>query len=125
VDNEPSLVRLGTRLLERLNYEVTAATSSLEAWEWFRLEPNRFDLVLTDQTMPHLTGCDLAVRLLAIRPNLPIILATGYSAQVDGEQIKMLGIRELLLKPMGMHTLAETVYRALSHARSNWESSHG
>ena len=75
VDDEEALVNLGREVLERLGYEVTAGTSSIEAFETFRAQPNRYDLVITDQTMPKMTGAELAQKFLYIRPDIPIISA--------------------------------------------------
>jgi two-component system cell cycle sensor histidine kinase/response regulator CckA len=100
VDDEPSLVVTWTRLLERWGYRVTSRGSSLEALEIFRAEPDRFDLVITDQTMPGLTGVELAREMLTIRPDLPIILCSGYSFAINPEIIRSVGIRKFLLKPV-------------------------
>jgi len=113
VDDEPSLTFLAKRVLERLGYHVTTSNNSMEALDMFRATPDQFDLVLTDQTMPMLTGLELACRLLQTRPGLPIILATGYSVWIEGADAKSLGVKELLMKPMTSQILAEAVFRAL------------
>ena len=100
VDDEEMLTEMGRTMLERLGYEVTVRTSSLEALATFQNEPDRFDAVITDQTMPGMTGVDLARRMLQIRPNLPIILCTGYSNLVNEEQAKSYGIKGFAMKPL-------------------------
>jgi PAS domain S-box-containing protein len=116
VDDEASLVRLGKQMLERLGYNVTTRTSSVETLELFRAEPDRFDLVITDQTMPNLTGVELAEELLHIRPDIPIILATGFSETVSPEKAKQLGIREYIMKPIATHELAKVTRQVLDEA---------
>ena len=113
VDDEPALVNLGRQMLESLGYRVTTKTSSLGALELFRADPDRFDLVVTDMTMPQLTGAGLTRELLAIRPNLPIILCTGFSELIDADKAKSLGVREYLMKPFVIRSMAEAVRRAL------------
>jgi PAS domain S-box-containing protein len=100
VDDEHLLVELGTVMLNRLGYEVTARTNSLEALATFQSSPEQFDAVITDQTMPNMTGMDLALRILKIRPDIPIILCTGFSNLVDEEQAKKCGIKGFAMKPL-------------------------
>jgi PAS domain S-box-containing protein len=114
VDDEAPLAHLGQMSLEQLGYQVEAATNVTEALALVRAEPKRFDLVITDQTMPGMTGTDFAGQLLKIRPDLPIILATGYSPNLSLERLRELGIRELLQKPQTIAALAAAVQRALS-----------
>jgi two-component system, cell cycle sensor histidine kinase and response regulator CckA len=113
VDDEELIARLGGRLLTRLGCEVRMFTDSRQALEAFRAEPDRFDLVVTDQTMPGMTGADLSRQLLAIRPDLPIVLTTGFSENMDEERARKLGIREFFLKPFLMDDLAAVLRRAL------------
>jgi len=113
VDDEANLVRIGERLLRRLGYEVTAVADSNRALELFLEAPDRFDLVVTDQAMPGRTGLDLAADLLSIRPELPVILCTGFSHAATPEQVRELGIRELLMKPLNFKLLAQAVARSL------------
>jgi PAS domain S-box-containing protein len=114
VDDEAALVQVGRRMLQRLGYIVVARTSSIEALEAFRAQPDRFDLVLTDQTMPDLTGLDLAGKLLSIKPDIPIVLCTGFSETVTPAVAKAFGVRELLMKPLVLRELAEAIRRVLS-----------
>ncbi|MBM9536350.1 hybrid sensor histidine kinase/response regulator [Desulfobulbus alkaliphilus] len=109
VDDEKVLVETGTALLKRLGYTVTGRTGSLEALEIFQDQPHRFDAMITDQTMPEMTGLELAQRLLRIRPDLPIILCTGYSGLVSEEQVLALGIKAFVMKPLTKKDLAATL----------------
>lgn len=113
VDDEAMLVDMSRQILQRLGYRVTACTSSLEALRHFQDDPAAFDLVITDMTMPHMTGRDLAEELLKINPALPIILCTGFSEAITEEAAKHLGIQAFILKPIVMGELAETMRRVL------------
>ncbi len=113
VDDEPSVVEIVSGTLKRLGYEVTTAEGGPEGWKKFKDNPHGFDLVITDQVMPDLTGMRLAERILAVRKDVPIILFTGYSETVSVEKAKAAGISELLMKPVVKRTLAETVRRVL------------
>ena len=119
VDDEAPLATLGKSLLERLGYHVTAHTSSIEALNTFTAQSDQFDLVITDQTMPGLSGADLARLLLKIRPELPVILATGYSTTINPEKAKAIGIRELLLKPNTTQSLSAAIRRAIGPHENN------
>jgi PAS domain S-box-containing protein len=118
VDDEHILVEMGQTLLERLGYEVTTRTNSLEALAIFQSNPNQFDAVITDQTMPGMTGIDLARRLLQIRPDLPIILCTGYSNLVDEDQARALGIKKFAMKPLTNKDIAALLHEVLTQAVS-------
>ena len=113
VDDEIPLVRLGKWILEPLGYDVTTRTSSIEALELFKAQPDRFDLVITDMTMPNLTGSELALKLGKIRPDIPIILCTGFSHEITAEKSKEMGIKAFLFKPILSEVMAETVRRVL------------
>ncbi len=106
VDDEASLARLGKQMLERLGYDVTARTSSVEALEAFRAKSDMYDLVITDQTMPNITGLELAEEMMQIRPDIPVILATGFSETISPEKAKQHGIREYIMKPIAARELA-------------------
>lgn len=114
VDDEEILTKMGKKTLERLGYVVEAHSNSLEALEMVRADPAVFDLVITDLTMPGITGIQLAEQLRAIRPDLPVILTTGYTANLTSNRIQELGLTELLLKPMSLQTLAGAVARVLA-----------
>jgi nitrogen-specific signal transduction histidine kinase/ActR/RegA family two-component response regulator len=113
VDDEKAIVEIGQKLLERLGYEVVSRTSSVEALELFRAKPESFDLVVTDMTMPNMTGDKLARELMGIRPDIPVILCTGFSERITEEKAKLLGIREFVMKPLVMKDLAKSMRRAL------------
>ena len=112
VDDEEPIVELGQGVLCRLGYTVVAKRSGREALETFRVD-GAFDLVITDQTMPGMTGVMLAAELLKLRPDLPVILCTGYSESVSRETAQEVGIREFLMKPLSKRELAGAVRRAL------------
>jgi two-component system cell cycle sensor histidine kinase/response regulator CckA len=116
VDDEDLLAELGKKMLERLGYQVTVKTKSFEALGTFQNQPYDFDLVITDQTMPGMTGLDMARRMLQIRHNIPIILCTGYSARVDEEKAKSQGIKEFAMKPLNNSTIARLIRKVLDAA---------
>ncbi len=117
LDDEADIVSSNQRMLENLGYEVVAGTSSLEALEVFRAQPDRFDLVITDQTMPHLTGERFALEVLALRPDIPVILCTGlgsFSQSGVTEKIaRTIGIREVVMKPTERSEMARIIRRVL------------
>jgi signal transduction histidine kinase len=117
VDDEAVLVSLGEAILQRLGYEVVACTSSTEALAAFRAAPQRFDVVITDQTMPHMTGEGLAQTIRRLRPDVPIILCTGFSAGMHAERARELGIDALLMKPLAKQELAQTIRQVLAARR--------
>ncbi len=118
VDDETALVQLGKAMLERLGYEVCACTDSLEALEAFRADPDRFDILVTDLTMPNMTGVRLARKLREIRHALPVVICTGYSDQLTPEHVRSLGISGLLFKPLVLSDLSQEVRRALDESRA-------
>jgi len=114
VDDEDILVRTVPPMLERLGYTVSAATGPLEALALFRDRPGDFDLVITDQTMPGMTGEVLAMEMLGVRPDIPIILSTGYSEAVREESIRAAGIRGFIMKPFSTGEIAEKIRGVLA-----------
>lgn len=114
VDDEKMLADLGKARLERLGYTVTSLTDSVQALNLVQTDPTRFDLVITDQTMPNLPGSELAKKLLQIRPDLPIILCTGYSSILGEQESKLIGIREHILKPVQKDVLAQLIRKVLA-----------
>jgi PAS domain S-box-containing protein len=116
VDDEKPLVDLGQRMLEGIGYRVTTRTSSIEALELFLAQPERFDLVITDMTMPNMTGKELADEILRIRPDIPLVLCTGYSEIITEKRAKALGIRAFLMKPIVLRELAETIRKVLDES---------
>jgi len=119
VDDELPIVKMGGQILETLGYKVTTQTSSLEALELFRSRPNDFDLVITDMTMPNMTGDRLAVELMQIRPDIPVILCTGYSKKISDERIAETGIKTMASKPVLKSDLSRTVRKVLDDAKKN------
>ena len=114
VDDEQPLVEIGKQMLQRLGYTVDTRTSSIEALELFRANPDRFDLVITDIVMPNMTGETLAEKMMDIRADIPVILCTGYSEKITRKQASEMGIQCFLMKPLVMRDLATTVRQALS-----------
>ncbi|MDK9706182.1 MAG: PAS domain S-box protein [Desulforhopalus sp.] len=113
IDDEEMLVELGKAMLERLGYHVTARRTSLDALTTFQNQPDTFDLVITDQTMPGMTGFDLARRILQIRPHMPIILCTGYSSLITEDVAKAAGIKGFALKPLAKKDIGELIRKVL------------
>jgi PAS domain S-box-containing protein len=118
IDDEEDILNIGARMLCHLGYEVITSSSSMAGLNLFRAQPDRFDLVITDMTMPNLTGDKLALELMKIRPDIPIILCTGYSESINGEVAKKMGIKEFGMKPFGMHDLAVTTRKALDEIKT-------
>jgi PAS domain S-box-containing protein len=117
LDDEKPLVRMGQIILERLGYVVDAETTPAAAIAAVRAQPKKYDLVITDLAMPGMTGTDVAKQLLAIRPDLPIILSTGFSATLTLERVRAIGIREMVLKPLTLRGLGEVVHRVLTESK--------
>jgi len=115
IDDEEMLADLGKAMLERLGYEITALTSSLDALALFQDQPDRFDAVITDHTMPGMTGKDLARRLLQIRPEIPIILCTGDNRLLSERQVEVEGIRGLVIKPFAKTEIATLLRKVLEN----------
>jgi PAS domain S-box-containing protein len=115
IDDEPVLVDLGKQMLNGLGYKVTTRTSSIEALELFKIKPGQFDLVITDMTMPHMTGEKLARELMKIRSDIPVIICTGYSEYISKEKANKMGIRAFIMKPLVMRDLANTVRKILDN----------
>jgi two-component system cell cycle sensor histidine kinase/response regulator CckA len=113
VDDEKALAEMGTQMLERLGYEVKGISNPRDALETFRQDPDRFQLVISDLTMPHMTGIQLAQELKKIKPQIPIILCSGYGVSLPGEQIYALGIDDFIMKPVIKSELAHKVRRVL------------
>ncbi len=113
VDDEPAIAELGKRLLESLGYRVTSCNGALEALEHFSAEPQAFDLLITDMTMPQMTGDRLAVTLMDIRPGLPVIVCTGFSELISPERARDTGIRALIMKPFLKGEMAKAIRAAL------------
>jgi len=119
VDDEAPIVKVGREMLTSLGYRVTGMGSSTEALDLFRRQPEKFDLVITDQTMPHMTGMEMAEEMLKVRADIPVFLCTGYSEMVTPEKARSIGIREFFLKPTVIHDLSRTIRKVVmeSHSR--------
>jgi CheY-like chemotaxis protein len=113
VDDEESLVYLITRVLERLGYRVTGFTDAEAALAAFRAAPHAFDALVTDLSMPGLSGIELSKRVLAIRPRFPVVMTSGYVRQEDRALALELGVRELVMKPNTVDALGDVLHRLL------------
>ncbi|WP_022669040.1 response regulator [Desulfospira joergensenii] len=113
VDDESMIINLNRQILERLGYKVYATTLGSDALEKFRLTPDQFDLIITDQTMPELTGVELAREILKIRPGIPILLCTGYSSVITEQDALKIGITKQLQKPVSKKILAAVVRQVI------------
>ncbi len=119
VDDDPTIVNLTQARLEKLGYQVTSMTSSTETLALFASDPNAYDLVITDQTMPEITGVQLTKKLLKTRPDIPIIMCTGYSSTIDSEKANLIGTKAFIMKPIDTRELAKTVRHALTPSPNN------
>jgi len=117
VDDEAPIAKMGRKALERLGYAVTARTSSVEALELFKSKPQTFDLVISDMTMPNLTGDKLAIELMKVRADIPVILCTGYSNKISEETVSEIGIKAFIYKPVVKSDLAKTVREVLDETK--------
>lgn len=118
VEDEPELLSIVQRMLEKLGYKVEGSTSSIEALKAFEVNPDVYDLVITDQTMPHMTGAKLAKELMRLRPGLPIILCTGFSELTTPNKAREIGVKAMLMKPLTLGELSQTVRSVLDEKRS-------
>jgi CheY-like chemotaxis protein len=113
VDDEKSIVKVNQMRLEQLGYQVTGTADPLEALEMFRYKSIQFDLVITDMTMPNMMGDELAIEMMKIRPDIPIILCTGFSGHTSEEQALEKGIRAFVMKPLDVIELAKIIRNVL------------
>jgi len=113
VDDEEMIVDIAKEMLGKLGYDIVTEKSSVEALELFRADPDRFDLVITDMTMPKMTGDQLARELMKVRPDIPIILCTGFNPKISEEKSKELGIKAFAMKPLVGRDMANTIRKAL------------
>ncbi len=119
VDDETVIVKITEAMLEKLGYSIVSKTNSLEALELFSNSPGDFDLVITDQTMPRMTGKVLAKKIIDIRPDIPIILCTGYSEYIDTKTANGCGISAFIMKPVTMWNLSGIIRETLDNKRKN------
>jgi CheY-like chemotaxis protein len=116
IDDEPILAEVGKNMLESLGYTVIVQNDSVRALEMVQAEPEKFQLVITDLTMPKMTGQDLAENIWHIRSDIPIIICTGYHSQVTAGKLKQMGFNALILKPISLEILAQTVRQVLDQS---------
>ena len=109
VDDEEPMMNLYRRHLEGFGYDVKSTTKPVEALEWFKADPDRFDVIITDMTMPRMTGDKLAAEVLKIRPHMPVIICTGYSERMSAEKAEALGVRKYIEKPIDLRDLASAL----------------
>jgi CheY-like chemotaxis protein len=117
LDDEPALTSMFQKMLVRLNYQVTISGDARNAIDSFRQQPARFDLVITDLTMPEMNGLEVARQIRALHPEVPVILASGFMTNINRKSIAAAGICELLEKPVSFPALAAAVHRALTKAK--------
>ena len=113
VDDEESMVNLNRQRLERLGYQVKSTTKPFEALEWFKADPDQFDVIITDMTMPRMTGDKLTAEVLKIRPHMPVIICTGYSQRMSAKKAAALGVLKYIEKPMDTQDLASSIREVL------------
>ncbi|MBF0351245.1 MAG: PAS domain S-box protein [SAR324 cluster bacterium] len=123
IDDELSIREMTHSILQRLGYVVTCTDNGEEAIDWIRRNPDRFDLVLTDQTMPQITGLELARQIHAMKLTMPVILMTGFSYAIEEQSLKEHGISAFLQKPFTMQKLSETIFQLMHHSQSESEKS--
>jgi CheY-like chemotaxis protein len=117
VDDEESVVRLEKQMLERLGYNVSARSNSLEALKTFNSNPDDYDLVVTDMTMPNMTGDKLAKEILAVRSDMPVIICTGFSERINKEKAEAIKVKGFLMKPVVKSEMGQMVRKVLDEAK--------
>ena len=117
VDDEGMLIELAEDILGRYGYRVSAFRNGADAFKAFRQDPDTYDLVITDMTMPHMDGAEMSTEILALRPDMPIILCTGHSETINREKALSLGICEYCEKPMPMSRLVRTIRSVLDQRK--------
>ena len=113
IDDEEDLVRIAVERFGELGYHITGKTDSVEAMDLFQKKPDDIDLIITDQTMPGITGKELSKRVLEMRPQMPIILCSGYSETITRKEAKEIGIREFVFKPVSIFEMPRLVRKVL------------
>jgi len=117
VDDQSDIVFMTQQILERLGYQVTSRTSSLEALEAFRAKPDEYDLVITDMTMPNMTGVELARKLKKLKSDIPIVICSGFSEMIDEDKAKALGIHAYIMKPIVTEEIARIIRKVLDEGQ--------
>ena len=115
VDDELSIVRMEKKMVERMGYQVTAISNSKDALTLFQTDPYGFDLIITDYTMPGMTGTQLATAMLTIRPHIPVVICTGFNEQISPESVEKIGIRHFLMKPIDHKTLSMILHNTIEN----------
>jgi len=115
VDDEISIVKMVQRMIQRLGYKVEIATTPQDALDRFCLDPDHFNLVISDMTMPQMTGVKLSEKLMEIRPDMPIIICTGHSSLIDEEKATQLGLAAYVMKPINMLEISQTIRKVLDN----------
>ena len=121
VDDEKDLIDIGCQMLSLLGYKPTGVVGSVEALERLKQSPQEFDLVITDLNMPGMTGEQLAREIVALRADMPVILCTGFSDRFNRNRTDASGIRQIMMKPIAMNILAETIREVLDERQSGEE----
>ncbi len=119
VDDEEAIVKVMEKMLNRLGYTVTTGTSSRKILEIFAEKPDSFDLIITDMTMPEMTGMELAEKMLEIRGDIPIILCTGYNAQFSEESARRAGIGKVIMKPVNIGDMTKKIRDLLDKSKTD------
>ena len=119
VDDEESIARLEAQILTRLGYDVTFHVASQKALDTFQDDPDGFDLIITDMTMPEMTGDQLAIEISSIKPDIPIIICTGFSERISKEQAENMGVKGFLMKPVLKSDMARMVRKVLDESKKN------
>jgi signal transduction histidine kinase/CheY-like chemotaxis protein len=114
VDDEPALTKLGCQMLTRLGYETKAFNHPVEALQWFKAHPDAIDLVMTDMTMPHLSGAQMIEKIKQLRPDLPVVLCTGFNEYIDESGANDLGVDAFVMKPIILRELAQTIHKTIN-----------
>ena len=122
IDDEKFLTDVAKELLESLGYKVETRVSGYDALEAFQASPYKYDLVITDMTMPKMTGDVLAKKIKTIRPDVPILMCTGFSSMLAEKDIKEMGINSILMKPLTINDLANTVRAILDESQIDTQS---
>ncbi len=114
VDDDETIITLEKIILEKLGYEVTIYNNSVDALLFFKNNPEHFDMLITDQAMPEMTGEELIMKIISLRPGIPIILNSGYSADFTMEKARALGVSECIQKPINMEQLTQAIQRSFA-----------
>jgi DNA-binding NtrC family response regulator len=117
VDDEENITQMAREALTLFDYRIETQSDPEDALAMFTLNPGYFDVVITDMTMPKMTGAKLAEKLITIRPDIPIILCTGYSALIDEEKARQLGIAAYMMKPVSMSEIAKTIRKLMERSK--------